>query len=159
MGILLDEKIIELLKDPLTVKAVASKDKNGELHLVYKGSVSPAPGGNVQMYELNERSQSNKNFTYSLWFKQKISINILAPDRRSFQILGIPVKAIIAGREFEETYVSLQERLGKEADLSTIWIVEPVEVYEETYSFQRLLNAEKHPLVGHLDRFVRAEGV
>jgi hypothetical protein len=153
MGILLSEKIINLLKDPLTVKAVASKDKNGELHLVYKGSVSFALGGNLQIYELNETSQSNKNFTYSLWFKQKISINILGQDRSSFQILGIPVKAIISGREFEEAYVSLQKRFGKETDLSTIWIVEPVEMYEETYSLQRQLNTEKYPLVGHLDRF------
>jgi hypothetical protein len=92
---------------------------------------------------------------YNLWFKRIISINILGPDRVSYQIQGIPIRAIISGPEFEKAYISLQERLGKDADLSTIWVVEPTAIREETYSVRKQAEQERYPLVGHLDHFVR----
>jgi hypothetical protein len=155
MSVQLNEKLISLIKENDTVKAVASTGKDGAVHLVYKGSVSVNPDGNIQFLELNETSQNNKNLVYSLWFKRPVSINILGKDNTSFQIKGIPLRAIITGKEFEQNYIAVRERLGKDADLSTIWVIEPTEVREETPAVRRQAEREKYPLIGHLDRFAR----
>jgi hypothetical protein len=73
---------------------------------------------------------------------------------RSYQIKGIPVKALICGREFQDAYSAVQNTLGKDADLSTVWIIEPREIREETPGIRREEHREKYPLAGHLDRYV-----
>jgi hypothetical protein len=157
MGLRINGKIAGLFNDPAAVKAIATTDKDGAVHVVYKGSFSINPEGNIQFYELNETSLNNKNLIYSLWFKRQIAINILSPDHTSYQIKGIPVRAIISGKEFENAYVSIQARLGADADISTIWVIKPTEIREETYSVRQKIERTKYPLIGHLDRFVKHE--
>jgi hypothetical protein len=157
MGLRISENISALINDPAALKALATTDKNGEVHVVYKGSLTVTEDGNIQFYELNETSQNNKNMVYSLWFKRQVAINILGPDRTSYQIKGVPVRAVISGKEFENAYVSIRDRLGAGEDLSTIWIIEPVEVREETFSVRQNIERTTHPLIGHLDRFLRHE--
>jgi hypothetical protein len=156
----LDAKIISLINDTNTIKAVATTDRNGIVHVVFKGSVSINKenyDGNIRFLELNETSQTNKNMIYSLWFKKLVSISILSADidseRKSYQIKGIPVKAIICGKEFEKTYSMVRKHLGTDADLSAIWIIEPQEIREETASIRRQIERTDYPLVGHLDRY------
>jgi hypothetical protein len=157
MSVRIHEKIAGLFRDPGTAKAVATTDKDGGIHLVYKGSLGVNPDGNILFYELHETSRTNKNMVYSLWFKRQIAVTLLAPDHTSYQIKGIPVRAIISGKEFENAYVSIREHLGAGADLSTIWIIEPTEVREETCSARQTLERTQYPLIGHLDRFVKQE--
>jgi hypothetical protein len=157
MSLRIHETIAGLFNDPGVVKAVATTGKDGGIHLVYKGSLAVNPDGNIRFYELNETSRTNKNMVYSLWFKRHIAVTLLSPDRTSYQIKGIPVRAIISGKEFEDAYVSIQERLGAGADLSTIWVIEPTELREETYSARQTLERTQYPLIGHLDRFVKQE--
>ncbi len=158
MSIQLSETITALLNDPAGIKALATNDQHGTPHVVYKGSLSVNSEGKIQYLELNELSQTNKNLTYSIWFNRFISINVLAPDRTSYQIKGKPVKAVISGPVFEANYIAVRERLGEDADLSTVWIIDPEEVREETPSVRRKEERESHPLIGHLDRFVRQTG-
>jgi hypothetical protein len=157
MSVQINEKLAALFGDPAAVKAIATTGKDGAVHLVYKDSLAVNPDGNIQFYELNETSRNNKNMIYSLWFKQQVAINILAPDLTSYQIKGIPVRAIISGKEFEKAYVSVRKRLGMDADISTIWIIEPVEIREETYSVQKDIEKTMYPLIGHLDRCIQQE--
>jgi hypothetical protein len=157
MSLRINEKISGLFNDPAAAKALATTDKDGAVHVVYKGSLAVNQEGNIQFYELNETSQNNKNMVYSLWFKRQIAINILAPDRTSYQIKGIPIRAVISGKEFENAYIYIHDRLGADADLSTIWIIEPTEIREETYSVRQKIERTTHPLIGHLDRFVKHE--
>jgi hypothetical protein len=157
----LDGKIISLINDTNTIKAVATTGRNGIVHVVFKGSVSVDTenhDGNIRFLELNETSQTNKNMIYSLWFKKLVSINILGADitdseRKSYQIKGIPVKAVICGKEFEKNYMLVRKHLGMDADLSTIWIIEPREIREETASVRRQAERRDYPLIGHLDRY------
>jgi hypothetical protein len=150
---LLDKKAVAAINEPDSVKVLSTISRAGEPHVVYKGSLSAADDGHIRYFELNETSQTNKNLTYSLWFKKLVAINVLAKDRASYQIKGIPVKAIICGREFESAYIDVRKRLGKDADLSTIWIIEPISVQEETFYVRQREEREKYPLIGHLDRF------
>jgi hypothetical protein len=87
-----------------------------------------------------------------------VSINILNTDitdseRKSYQIKGIPVKAIICGKEFKKNHTLVRNYLGADADLSTIWIVEPQEIREEAASIRRQAERRDYPLIGHLDRY------
>jgi hypothetical protein len=154
MSLSLEAKIISLINDRSTVKAVATTNKNGIVHVVFKGSVSVNADGNIRFLELNETSQTNKNMIYSLWFKKLVSINILSADgHKSYQIKGIPVKAVICGREFEKNYNVIRKRLGTDADPSTVWVIEPQEIREETVLVHRQTERTDYPFVGHLDRY------
>jgi hypothetical protein len=153
MAVELNDDIKALLQEKDTIKAIASVDREGNPHVTYKDSLHINKDGNLEFYELIETSQTNKNFVSSIWFNHKVAINILGRDKRSYQIKGTPYKAIIAGREFQRHYDLVQEQFG-DIDLSTVWVIEPEEVIEESFEKRRLEEEKAHPLLGHLDRWV-----
>ncbi|WP_038323027.1 hypothetical protein ACRQU7_05295 [Caproiciproducens sp. R1] len=153
MSIQLNDQVIALINDPKTLKVLASADQNGVPHVVFKGSVSVNADGKLQYLEIIETSQTNRNLVHSIWFRRQVAVGILTQDSRSYQIKGTPVRAVICGELFEENYIAVRERFGKDADLSTVWIIDPEEIREETFSVQASREREAYPLIGHLDRF------
>lgn len=153
MAVVIGDGLRALLQDKNTIKAIATVDREGRPHVVYKDSLHINNEGNLVFYELIESSQTNKNLVASIWFKQKVAVNILGNDKTSYQIKGTPYKAIIAGREFQKHYELVQEQLGI-MDLSTVWVIEPEEVIEETFEKRRQEEEKARPLLGHLDRWV-----
>ncbi|MDR1684992.1 MAG: hypothetical protein LBR82_00865 [Desulfovibrio sp.] len=157
MGIRLSEDLRTALRDPASLKVIAGVNRAGEPHVVFKEAISmDSEGRNLQCLELLETSQTNRNLTHSLWFQRKIAVNVLHPKGRSWQIKGLPVKVHISGPLFEEQYIAVRNRLGPEADLSAVWIIEPLEEKEQTYLVRLREERLHYPLVGHLDRFTRA---
>lgn len=154
MAVELSSEIIESINAPGSVKVLASKDRHGEVHVVAKGSIFVTEEGKIGYLELLESSQTNKNLIYSLWFEQKVAINIITEDRRSYQIKGIPVKSLVFGSEFEEYYKRVVE-WDANNDLAAVYFIEPVEVIEQTYPVRRKEENEKHPLYVHLDRLAK----
>ncbi|MFP3091494.1 pyridoxamine 5'-phosphate oxidase family protein [Treponema sp. TIM-1] len=152
MAIKLDETVKVLLEDTGAVKVLASVDKNGRPHVTFKDSIRLNSGGNLEYDEIIESSQTNKNLVFSIWFNKQVAINVLGPDKTSFQIKGTPVKALIYGKKFEERYSKLKAEHG--VDLSTIWIIEPEEIIEETFTVRRVREEAQHPLLRHLDTLV-----
>jgi hypothetical protein len=155
MPIKLPEKLTKLLKEPGSKKALSSIGKDGVPHTVFKDSIQEDAEGNIRYCELIETSQTNKNLTHSMWFHHPISINVLGEDGESWQIIGTPVRALISGPEFEQYYISARNSLEGESDLSTVWIIEPEKVKEETYETRLREQTERYPLVGHLDRYLK----
>jgi hypothetical protein len=153
MAVDLNDDIKALLQEPDTIKAVASIDQDGNPHIAYKGSLHVNKDGNIEFYEFIESSQTNKNLVASIWFKKQVAINILGKNNQSYQIKGTPYKAIIAGREFTRHYELIQEQFGK-IDLSTVWVIEPEQIIEETFEKRRQEEEEAHPLLIHLDRLL-----
>lgn len=151
MADLLNEKVKALLRDPASYKALATVSKIGEVHVVYKGSLTVDEDGNIVVYELLDSSQTSKNLTYSLWFEKKVAVNVVGQDGTSYLIKGIPERDIVTGPEFEEKY---KEFLAKnpENDLAGIWIIPPIEVKENTYAIRRQEERERYPVIGHMDR-------
>jgi hypothetical protein len=149
MAIKLDETVKALLENTGAVKVLASIDKNGMPHVTFKDSIRLNSGGNLEYDEIIESSQTNKNLVFSIWFNKQVAINVLGPDKTSFQIKGIPVKALIYGKKFEERYNKLKAEKG--LDLSTIWIIEPHIIIEETFAARRAYEDARHPLLRHLD--------
>ena len=151
MAITLSQEIINAIKNPDSIKVIASKDRHGDVHVVAKGSLSVTEDGQIFFFELLEGSQNNKNMTYSLWFDQKVAINIITPEHKSYQIKGIPVKCLVAGSEFEEYYRTVVEG-NPDNDLAAVYFIDPVEEKEETYFARREEHSQRHPLYLHLDR-------
>lgn len=151
---IISEEVKNVINAPDTVKVLATTDPQGVPHAVFKQSLHVNEDGNLEYYEIMETSQTNKNVTYGIWFDKQVSINVLAGDRRSFQIKGIPKKAIIAGAYFEKVYRELGEK-RQDSDLSTIWIIEPRQIVEETFQKRLQEEEEKHPHILHLDRIAK----
>lgn len=154
MAIALSQEIKDAIHDPKSIKVVASKDRYGEVHVVAKGSLFVTDEGQLAFLELLESSQNNKNFTYSLWFDQKVAVNIITEDRRSYEIKGIPVKSLVFGHEFEAHYKRVVEK-DPDNDLAAVYFIEPIAVKEESYKVRRTEENKKHPLYLHLDRIAK----
>lgn len=150
MSILSDE-LKNIINDTETLKVIATVNRDGIPHVAYKGSIH-VEEDEIVFYDLIQSSQVNKNLVNSIWFDGKIAINILSKDKRSFLIIGKAVRSVTAGRNFEKIYVDLQEKKGREVDLSAIWYIEPISVREETYEKRREQEEEKYPYIRHLDR-------
>jgi hypothetical protein len=155
MSIKLNENILKALADPSSVKAIATNDKNGVPHITFKGSLHYNEKlGYIEHYEILESSQTNSNLVYSLWFDKQVAINVLAKDKKSYQIKGHPVKCITSGKYFESVYSSLRSN-GRDIDLGAVWWIEPDEVKEETFDVRVQEDEEKYPILKHLDRLLK----
>lgn len=152
MAIEFDETVKSLLRDSGTIKILASADRDGKPHVTCKDSIRLNDKGNLEYDEFIESSQTNKNMVFAIWFHKQVAINILGPDKTSYQIKGTPVKSLIYGKKFEERYKLLKEEQG--VDLSAIWIIEPEEIREETFCVRKTREEALHPLLRHLDFFL-----
>lgn len=157
MSINIDSELAKKINDSSTIKAIATIGKDGVPHVVYKGSLMVNEEGNIAFYELLESSQNGRNLVYSIWFNKKVAINILDTNHNSYEIIGRPARCITCGKEFEDVYKKVREKLG-DVDLSAIWIIEPEEIREETFLVRKQQEEEEYPIIKHLDR-VRADEV
>lgn len=147
----INDEIKELIKNPSTIKVLATKDKNGEVHAVFKGSIGINDEGNLYVYEIMESSQTQRNLTYALWFNKRVSVLLKGEDGTSYQIKGYPYYDHTCGPLFEETYKQLIER-DEELDLAGIWEIIPDEIREETFKKRLKQERETLPILGHLDK-------
>lgn len=157
MAVTLSKEVLEAIRDKESSKILITVDKDGVPHGSKKGSIHVNEKGQIEFYELIETSQTQKNLVYSIWFNKKVAISISTKDRKNYLIKGTPYKDIISGREFQKAYVALQEKLGEDTDLSSIWIINVEEVKEQTYSVRREQETAANPIVYHMDRIVKDE--
>lgn len=153
MAVISDE-LKQIISDPETLKVLGSIDKNGVPHVVFKGSLHVNEDGNLEYYELLESAQSNKNLVHSIWFDKKVAFNILSSDKKSFEIVGRPLKSITAGKEFEKAYVAVRDKYG-DVDLGAIWIIEPEQIKNESFAVRKAEQEEQYPILKHLDRLYK----
>lgn len=154
MNTVITEEIKKLIEDKESVKVLATVGKEGNPHVVVKGSIFVNEDGNLEYLELLEGSKTNKNLLYSLWFEKDVEVNVITRDGRSLLIAGRPVKNIFTGHEYQEKYEEAQKR-DPENDLSSLWIIEPYKIVDETYQVRRTEEAEIHPIYAHLDRLAK----
>ncbi|MDT3426585.1 hypothetical protein J2Z22_002111 [Paenibacillus forsythiae] len=150
---ILNERIQALLQDPGAAKVLATADKQGIPHIVSDPSITVNDDGQIIYLELIETSRSNVNLVNSIWFKRKVAIH-LSKGEESFQIKGYPAYSVICGPVFEHYYKLTLER-NPEFDLSTVWIIEPDEIIDDTYAARKNKERREHPLIAHLDRLAK----
>jgi hypothetical protein len=154
MAIILEQNVIDLLKDNATDKVLATTDKDGVPHVVFKGSIETDAQGNIIYLELLESSKTNSNLVNSIWFKKKVAVTVKSETGTSVQIKGIPIRAIITGPLFEYYYKLVRQKLG-DVDLSTVWVIAPEEIRVETFNVRKEDEERNHPLLVHLDRLAK----
>ncbi len=155
MSVELNEYIINAINNPESLKVLATNDKNGIPHIAFKGSLHYNVSENyIEHYEILESSQTNSNLVYSIWFEKTVAVNVLTPDKKSYQIKGRPVKSITSGRYFESVYNSLRKD-GRDIDLGAIWLIEPVEIKEETFEVRVAQDEAAYPILKHVDRLLK----
>lgn len=147
----LNKELTERINDPTSLKSLVTVSREGVPHVAYKGSLH-VEGDQIVFYDLIQSSRTNKNLVHAIWFEGTVAVSILTADKRSFLILGKPVKSVTAGKDFEKVYVKLQEEKGTDVDLSAIWYIEPLQIREETYAARRDEEERKYPYIRHLDR-------
>ncbi len=154
MMLLSKQEIVNLINDPATVKVLVTVDRQGVPHAVVKDSFWINAAGQLLYLELLESSRTNKNMIASLWFEQKVTIVLLGNDGISYQIKGRPVKTHVSGPVFREQYVRIREKLG-DTDLAAVWVIEPEEIINESYTARRREEEDRHPYFKHLDRLAK----
>lgn len=154
MGAIIDEKLKQIINDKTSLKVIASQSVDGELHVVYKQSLHVIDEDLLEFYEIIESSQNNKNMVNSIWYDVPVAINVLSKDGKSFEIKGVAYKAHVAGKYFEEKYVSLVDK--GYYDLSTVWQIKVLEISEKTFKVKEQEAIEQHPSYRHLDQLLKA---
>ncbi|BCG60182.1 hypothetical protein [Paenibacillus sp. URB8-2] len=150
---ILTENIQVLLQDSEAAKVLATVDNQGIPHIVSDNTITINDEGQIIYLELIETSRNSVNLVNSIWFKRKVAIH-LSKGEESYQIKGYPAYSIICGPVFEHYYKLSLER-NPEFDLSTVWIIEPDEVINDTYDARKNKEREEHPLITHLDRLAK----
>ena len=142
----------EILGQVGTLALIAANDANGDPHATVTDNLHLDAEGRLVYLEYLESSQINKNLVRSLWFKKKISISILTHGTARYQLKGIPTHAIISGPVFESYYRSVSKKTT-DTDLSTVWLIDVLEVSDERWESRKKDQDENHGIVAHLDRF------
>lgn len=152
---LINDELKEIIADKDSIKVLASVDTEGNPHVVAKGSIALSEDGKQLVYmELLEGSRTNKNLTAAIWFNNKVAVNVISKERKSYQIKGTPVKTVIAGKVFEEYYIKAEER-NPENNLAALYYIDIEEVINESYPVRLKEEREKHPLYIHLDKLTK----
>lgn len=150
----LDQEVIKLFSDPETIKILITVDEKGQPHAVVKQSLFIDENNNLVYLELLESSQTNKNLVESIWFNRKVAVTILKKRGQSYQIKGRPVKAAVSGALFRKHYTEIRQKLG-DVDLAAVWIIEPEEVINKSFTARRKQEEISHPYFKHLDRLAK----
>ena len=148
---LLSQEVIKLIQDKSAIKILATLDEHGTPYPVASTFFQHGKKGLLVHLELLEKSTTNRNLLRSLWFDKKVSVSVSSPSGRSVVVTGRPVKAHICGPIFRHYYRQVQSVIA-DADLATVWLIEPDEVFDETYSSRKELEEEQFPFTVHLDR-------
>lgn len=150
---ILTEQIQALLQDSQVTKVLATTDTKGFPHITLDNTISTNDKGQIIYLELIETSQTNTNLVNSIWFKRKVAVQ-LSNDDKVYLIKGYPVYSIICGPVFEH-YYKLSMQRNPEYDLSTVWVIDPEEVIDDSYTARKDKEQREHPLVHHLDRLAK----
>lgn len=150
----IEKELAEIINSKETIKVLATNDKSGIPHAVFKGSIHVNEDGNIEFWELLESSQTQQNLVAGIWFNKLVAVSVLGRDKKSYQIKGYPVECIDSGRYFEKVYKEAQELLG-DVDLGAVWIIEPEEIREETFKKRQQEDEGKYPILKHLDRLAK----
>ncbi|TAN48900.1 MAG: pyridoxamine 5'-phosphate oxidase family protein [Rhodospirillales bacterium] len=151
MSVRLTSELADFVNDKSTTKILATVNGDGSPHAVVKHSLHVGDDGNIHVLELLESSNTNRNLVRSIWFGSKVAIALLGKDGRSIQIKGQPVKNHITGPLFQAHYQRIREQLG-DVDLSSVWVIEPHEVIDQSFAKRKAEEEAKHPFFTHLDR-------
>jgi hypothetical protein len=156
MPIELPRELVELFYAPGTVKVLSTVDETDTPSARVDPLLALDPDGNVLYLERFESSRTNRNLVRSIWFNRPVAVTLSSHDGRSYEIRGLAVRSHVSGPVFQDHYAALRRQLG-DVDLAAAWIIEPLEVSDESHAARQRHEEKKHPSFVHLDRLVRTQ--
>lgn len=151
MSKILRQQIAILLEDPATVAIVATLDENGAPRSVPSPFLRQDAAGRLVHLELLETSTTHRNLLRSIWFDKPVSVTLNGRNGQVLVIAGRPHKAHVSGPLFSDYYREVRSKLD-DADLAAVWLIEPLQIHDETYVTRKAREEELHPFHLHLDR-------
>ncbi len=148
----LSAEVIQLLKDPASLKVLATADGQGVPHVVVKESLTVQDDGLLVYREVMESSRANANMLRSLWYDKQVSVLVVGSDGRAYQIRGKAHRYAISGPIFKQHYLEARQKEGPDSEVAGVWLIEPIEVRNETYLVRKEEEDRKHPFMRHFDR-------
>jgi hypothetical protein len=143
--------VTALLTDTTTRASIATLDENGAPHSVPSPFLRQDAQGRLVHLELLETSSSHRNLLRSIWFDKPVSVTLSGRDGRVLVATGRPHKAHVSGPLFSEYYSEVRTRL-EDADLAAVWLIEVLQIRDETYLIRKEREEALHPFHLHLDR-------
>lgn len=148
----------KVFNNPSTLKVIATENRDGFINMDFRHHLYANPIGCIFLFEEAEYSSLNCNLVYSLWFNKNAVISIISNTQQSYEIQVKITRSIVSGREFSEACEWLSEEYER-FDLSTIWVLEPLEI-RNTSNLTQINNERKiRPMITHLDRLARKESI
>lgn len=155
MSLHITEAVKEVINDKETIAVISAVGKNGNPFSEVSNKLTVREDGRIAYYELLESSQLQKNLVYSIWFDKEIIISLIGKNGKNYSVTGKPYQALIAGYEFENEYSKVQEEFGERTDLSTVWLIDVINVREETYEVAKTREEQEHPYLMHMDHIYK----
>lgn len=149
MDFIWNQEVRCLFNDRRSQKVLVANDREGNPHIAVDSTISVDETGNIIYQEFLETSQRNAALVNSLWFKHLVWIHA-EQDHTAYEICGIPVRSIISGPVFEQYYQEALKK-DKDADLSTVWVIEPQKAFNRSLDYLKEKEKQEHPLIMHLD--------
>jgi len=146
----LNTTLTELIRQPDTLKILATSDEAGTPHIEIKEWADIDGEDHLVLREHGEYSRSNRNLVSSLWFKRSALLHLHAADGRSFALRTRPYKAVIAGPLFEAHYRELRAQSASEG-LATVWLFDIEEITDEAPAARRAREEAGRLPLQHLD--------
>ena len=133
----LNAEVIELLRDPETVKALTTTDEQGMPHTVFKGSLTALDEKSIAYMELLETCSTQRNILRNHWDVKSVAVAIYNQKKNlSYQIKGKPVRFVNYGPIWRQ-YLDQIWRTLPESDPAGVWIIEPEQIINEDYHVRR----------------------
>lgn len=140
-----------LLEEAATTASIATLDESGAPHSVPSPFLRLDGKGRLVHLELLETSTTHRNLLRSIWFERPVSLTLNGRDGQVLVITGRPYKAHVSGPLFSSFYSEVRALLG-DADLAAVWLIEPLQIRDETYLIRKAREEALHPFHRHLDR-------
>ncbi|MDY6861670.1 MAG: pyridoxamine 5'-phosphate oxidase family protein [Thermodesulfobacteriota bacterium] len=139
----LSKEMMELLKDPDTIKTLTTTDEQGLPHTVFKSSLTALDENTIAYMELLETCNSQRNILRNHWAGKLVSIALYnSKNNLSYQIKGKAVRFVNYGPIFSK-FIDKVWSVLPQADPAGVWMIEPAEIINEDYQIRRKEEEER----------------
>ena len=135
MNILPDE-VVEILRDPESIKVLTTTDESGFPYSVFKGSLTALDGDTIAYMELVENSETYKNMLRDYWIKKRVSVLVYTKEKGAYQIRGVPVRFAIEGPIWDKFLDEIWSVIP-DADPAGVWLIKAEEIINEDYETRK----------------------
>ncbi len=148
----LPDEVLELLRDPASVKLLATVDPDGTPHLAIRPSLTVLENGELAFAEELDSSELSQDLVHAIWRDRRVTVGV-SLGATVWQIRARLWRCVITGPLLKRFLLLARAERGPDADISTVWVLRADDVRDDSPAVRRLEDASRRPNAGsHLDR-------